>query len=318
MATPVFLTVDTELMWRHHSARLPPQAVVAQSLEPAGVGIGWQLERLADHGLKACFFVDPLPVALYGMAAIAPTVEAILRAGQEVQLHAHPNWIGAALGDGGRTHGRFELINLSRAEQQAVLARARDLLIACGAPPPIAFRAGSYGANDDTIDALHALGFTYDSSHNGSAHPWPSALSLPPRRIAPVAHRGLTEVPVTLIETPGGGWRHFQICALSSGEMRAALAHAVAQRHAAVTIVSHGFELANRQGTRANRIHVRRFETLCRTLTERSAVLPTVHFTDRPDLRLEQDDRPLPPRRLRTRWRQAEQVWSNLVEERSA
>ncbi|MEP9400663.1 polysaccharide deacetylase family protein [Sphingomonas sp. VNH70] len=318
MATPVFLTIDTELMWRHHAAGMATQAVVARSLDPAGVGVRWQLSVLAAHGLKACFFVDPLPVALYGMDAIAPTIEAILAAGQEVQLHAHPNWIGAALHDGGQAHGRFELIDLSTPEQQAVLARARDLLTACGAPPPIAFRAGSYGANDDTIDALRALGFVYDSSHNGSAYPWPSAIGLSPERIAPVAHRGLIEVPVTLIGTPGGGRRHFQICALSVSEMRAALRHAIANDHAAVTIVSHGFELANRDGTHANRIHVRRFRALCRMLAEQTATLPTVHFADRPALRLGRDDRPLPSRRMRTGWRQAQQLWSNLFEERRA
>ncbi len=318
MATPVFLTIDTELMWRHHAAALSPDTVVARSLEPAGVGVTWQLERLRAHGLKACFFVDPLPARLYGMGAIAPTVEAILTAGQEVQLHLHPNWVGAALGDRGQAHGRFELVDLSRQEQQDVLGEARDLLRAAGAPDPVAFRAGSYSADDTILDALAALGFAYDSSHNGAHHPWPSAIDLSPGLIAPVAHRGLIELPVTTIALPGGGRRHFQICALSAAEMRAALAHAAANDHAAVTIVSHGFELANRQGTRANRIHVRRFEALCATLAARADELPTTHFRDRPPLRMGQDDRPLPASAWRTRRRQVEQLWSNMVEERAA
>ncbi len=317
MTTPVFLTIDTELMWRHHAADLPADTVVQRSLEPAGVGVTWQLERLRVHGLKACFFVDPLPARLYGMAAIAPTVEAILAAGQEVQLHLHPNWAGAALTDRHRAHV-FELVDLSRQAQQDLLGEARDLLRAAGAPDPVAFRAGSYSANDVTLDALAALGFTYDSSHNGAHHPWPSMIALSPDRIAPVEHRGLIEVPVTTIAMPGGGRRHFQICALSAAEMRAALVHAAAERHAAVTIVSHGFELANRAGTRANRVHVRRFETLCRTLAADADRLPTTHFRDRPPLRLGQDDRPLPASAFRTRWRQVEQLWSNLIEERAA
>ncbi len=317
MATPVFLTIDTELMWRHHAADLPPPTVVARSLEPAGVGVAWQLERLRAYGLKACFFVDPMPARLYGMDAIAPTVAAILAAGQEVQLHLHPNWVGARVGDRGQAHGRFELVDLSRAEQQDLLAEARDLLRAAGAPEPVAFRAGSYSANDATLDALAALGFAYDSSHNGAHHPWPSAIDLSPELIAPVAHRGLVELPVTTIATPGGR-RHFQICALSAGEMRAALTHAAAQTHAAVTIVSHGFELANRSGTRANRVHVRRFEALCTLLAAHADRLPTTHFRDFPALRLGQDDRPLPANALRTARRQVEQLWSNLVEERAA
>ena len=317
MATCVFLTVDTELMWRHHAAGLAPDEIARRSLEPAGVGIAYQLATLARHALKACFFVDPMPALVYGIEPIRAVVAAILGAGQEVQLHLHPNWAGASAEDRA-AHGPFELIDLSEHRQRELLAQARDLLEAAGAPRPIAFRAGSYAANDATLAALTSLGFAYDSSHNGSEHPWPSAIGLPVRQIAPVVRGGLIEVPVTVIEDRAGALRHFQLCALSIAEMRAALDHAAAADHAAVTIVSHGFELANRAGTRANAVHVRRFEALCAMLAARRATLPTTHFVDRPELALDRDDAPLGPSLLRTRWRQAEQLWSNLVAERAA
>ena len=318
MTTPVFLTVDTELMWRHHIDGLDRVAIYDRSMEPAGVGVTYQLEMLGRHGLKACFFVDPMPALIFGLESTRRVVESILEAGQEVQLHLHPHWTGAKHGDGGASFGRFEMIAYSQSEQQDLIAGAADLLKAAGAPAPIAFRAGSYSANDDTLRALAALGFTYDSSHNGAEHPWPSAIGLPNTHIAPVEREGLIELPVTLIEDRPGALRNFQICALSAGEMRAALEHAVIENHAAVTIVSHGFELANRSGTRANAVHVRRFEALCGLLAEWSQLLPTTHFADRPALRLDQADAPLGPNSLRTRWRQAEQLWSNMVEERAA
>src|SRR3546814_6360547 len=96
-----------------------------------------------------------------------------------------------------------------------------------------------------------------------AATPWPSRIGLPADTIAPVVRAGLVELPVTLIEDAPGSLRNVQVCALSIGEIRAALDHAVAEDHAAVTIVSHSFELANRAGTRANGIHARRFEALC-------------------------------------------------------
>lgn len=316
--TRVFITIDTELMWRHHSGNLDPATIVQRSLEPAGVGIGWQLDQLRRHQLKACFFVDPMPCLLFGTEWMKRVVGAILGEGQEVQLHIHPNWAGAKLGDGGAAHAPYELIDYSYDEQVDLLAGASDMLTAAGAPEPIAFRSGSYSASDDTLAALAELNFLYDSSHNGSEHPWPSAISLERTRIAPIAHRGVIEVPVTLIEDQRGHLRHFQICALSAAEMRDALSHAVREDHAAVTIVGHGFELANRAGTRPNAVHVRRFEALCRILAERRGVLMTTHFADRPDLPLDRDDKPLAPNALRTRLRQAEQLWSNLVEERAA
>ncbi|UZK65992.1 polysaccharide deacetylase [Sphingomonas sp. M1-B02] len=318
MPTRVFITIDTELMWRHHVAGLDADTIVQRSLEPAGVGVGWQLAELKRHGLKACFFVDPMPALVYGLDPIKRIVGAILEAGQEVQLHLHPNWTGAHAGDRGASYGPFELIDYSLKEQVELLSGAADMLLAAGAPEQIAFRSGSYSASDDTLGALAQLGFVYDSSHNGSEHPWPSAISLGPRQIAPIAHCGIIEVPVTLIEDQKGHLRHFQICALSAAEMRAALDHAVARNHVAVTIVSHGFELANRAGTRANGVHVRRFEALCRMLAERQGGLATAHFADRPHMALGQDDQPLGPSRLRTGLRQAEQLWSNLVEERAA
>jgi len=318
MPTRVFLTVDTELMWRHHVAGLDADTIVQRSLEPAGVGISWQLEQLAAHGLKACFFVDPMPALVYGLDPIKRVVGAILEAGQEVQLHLHPNWTGAHAGDRGATYGPFELIDYSLAEQVELISGAADMLAAAGAPDPIAFRSGSYSASDDTLAALAKLEFAYDSSHNGSEHPWPSAIGLEPRQIAPVVHRGVIEVPVTLIEDQKGHLRHFQICALSAAEMKAALDHAVREEHAAVTVVSHGFELANRAGTRPNAVHVRRFEALCRMLAERRGALETAHFADRPEMELGRGDAPLAPSMLRTRLRQAEQLWSNWVEERAA
>ncbi len=318
MGNRLFLTIDTEVTWRHHAAALDAATVVQRSLEPAGVGLTFQLERLAACGLKACFFVDPMPALVYGLEPIKRVVGAVLDAGQEVQLHLHPNWTGACVGDRGASHSRFEMAEYSRDEQQSLIAAARDLLMAAGAPKPVAFRAGSYGANDDTIDALAALGFAYDSSHNGAHHPWPSTIGLPQRQIAPLAYRGLTEVPVTLIEDRAGRLRNFQICALSAGEIECALNHALCEGHAAVTIVSHSFELANRSGTRANLVHVRRFEALCAMLQAAQAGLVTSHFADHPQLALGRDDRPLGPSLLRTGRRHAEQLWSNLIAERAA
>jgi hypothetical protein len=315
MATPVFITIDTEFAGRHYAAGLDLETIYERSIEPAGVGLTYQLERLNRFGLKACFFVDPMPAMVFGLDPMRRIVELILTAGQEVQLHLHPNWVSANCND--RTRGgRFHMHEYSRAEQVNLIEGARQLLIAAGAPKPIAFRAGSYSANDDTLAALASAGILYDSSHNG-AEVQHSRVSLAAERIAP-ADLPVIEVPVTVIEDMPGALRPFQICALSTGEMNAALDHAQDQNHAAVTIVSHGFELANRAGTSPNGVHVRRFEALCERLAADADTLPTMHFADRPSLRTEREDAPLGPDLLRTRWRQAEQLWSNWVSERAA
>lgn len=310
MATRILLTVDTELRWDRHVSGASWQENLALSFDPAGVGVGYQLGRLAAHGLKACFFLDPMPALVYGIEPIRRMVEPILAAGQEVQLHIHPSWADPE-------HPVFELTGLDRQTQLGLIRTARDLLIEAGAPPPIAFRSGSYAADLSTLEALAALGIRYDSSHNGSHHPDPSALPLDPRQIAPALIEGLIEIPVTQIEQRPGRLRHLQICAVSFDEMRAALIHAADEDHPIVAIVGHSFELATRRGERANPALVRRFEKLCAFLAANRERLPTARFSDLAGLRLDAEAFPLRSGAVRTAARMAQQAWANAVHERS-
>ena len=315
MPTRVLLTVDTELLWRHYVRGRGWRENLRLSYEAAGVGVPWQLETLRRHRLKAVFFVDPMPAEVYGIEPIRRMVEPILAAGQEVQLHLHPWWRSVA--QGVAEGANFELTCFSAPEQQELIAAARDLLVEAGAPEPIAFRSGSFAADERTIGALRALGFAYDSSHNGSHHPDPSALPLSPAQIAPVDLDGVIEIPVGQIEDSPGRLRHLQLCAVSAEEMEAALVHAQAASHPLVTIVSHGFELATRDGERPNRSLCRRFERLCAFLSERRHELPTAGFADLAELPLDRSAQPLPARSLRTARRMVGQAWSNLVYERT-
>jgi hypothetical protein len=315
MPTRVLLTVDTELTWGHYARGGSWQENLACSYEAAGVGVPWQLERLREHGLKACFFVDPMPAMVYGLEPIRRMVEPILAAGQEVQLHIHPFWQSVA--EGVTEGANFELTCFGAEDQRDLVETARDLLVEAGAPAPIAFRSGSYAANAATLGAVRAAGMRYDSSHNGSHHPVPSELPLDPACIAPVEIGGIVEIPVTQIEDSPGRLRHLQLCAVSAEEFESAFDHALAEGNPLVTIVSHSFELASRDGQRANRTLVRRFERLCALLADRSEELPTAWFSDLDDLPLARAATPLPARSLRSARRKVQQLWSNAVYERA-
>lgn len=310
MATRILLTIDTELRWEPRERGASWRENLALSYDSAGVGVPHQLARLGEHGLKACFFVDPMPALVYGIEPIRRMVEPILEAGQEVQLHLHPAWADPA-------NPMFELAGLGRDRQLELIRTASDLLVEAGAPRPIAFRAGSYAADLDTLKALKAAGIRYDSSHNGSQHPWASELPLDPRQIAPVRLEGVIEVPVSVIDQGSRGLRHLQICAVSFDEMRASALHAERNAHPVVTIVGHSFELAARGGDRAHPMLVRRFERLCRFLAEQRDRLPTAHFADLDGVRLDAQARPLRSPALRTAARMAQQLWGNAVYERT-
>jgi len=313
--TQVLLTVDTELTWAPYARGASWEENLAVSFDPAGVGVPWQLDLLGRHGLKACFFVDPMPALVYGIEPIRRMVAPILAAGQEVQLHVHPVWQSVAEGV---AEGRdFELTRFGAEDQLDLIETARDLLVEAGAPPPIAFRAGGYAADVGTLAALLELGLAFDSSHNGSHHPDPSALPLEPDLIGPADLGGLVEVPVTQICEGPGRLRHLQLCAVSGEEIEAALRHAQRERHPLATLVSHSFELASRDGRRANRTLCRRFERLCAFLAGHSDSLPTAHFADLEIAAAPARGAPLPPQPWRRARRMAEQAWSNALYERS-
>lgn len=317
MATRVLLTVDTELTWRHFARGADWRENLALSYDPAGVGVPWQLEQLARHDLKACFFVDPMPALVYGIEPIRQMVAPIIAAGQEIQLHCHSFWWDLA--NFKQRQARFELTAFDADEQRVLIAAARDLLIEAGAPMPTAFRSGSYAANADTLAALASLGIGHDSSHNGAEHPWPSALPLDAHLVDPMPLLGVMELPVSQIRRGDGGLRPLQLCALSSEEMHAALRHAGANDHPLVTIVSHSFELASRDGRRVNRLVRRRFERLCAFLDAHRTTLPTVTISELPAFAPPATrSQPLPPRPLRTVRRLVEQGWGNAVYERPA
>jgi hypothetical protein len=315
MATRVLITVDTELGWRPYRGGASWAENLALSFDPAGVGVPWQLRVLAEHRLSACFFVDPMPALVYGLEPVKRMVGPILEAGQEVQLHLHSCWASVAEGDA--EGSGFELNGFTPARQAELVRTARDLLMLAGAPRPVAFRAGSYAADEATLDAIREAGMGFDSSHNGSHHPWPSALPLDRRQIAPVALRGIVEVPVTQIEQRPGSLRHLQLCAVSAREIEDALLHAHANLHPAATIVSHSFELATRDGLRRNRTVCARYERLCRFLADRRDSLPTARFDSLGPLPLGRPAEPLGARPLRTAFRMAEQLWANSVYERA-
>ncbi len=314
----VVLSIDTELTWRHHVAGFGWEENYALSIEPAGVGLSYQLEMLKRYGLKACFFVDPMPAKLFGLDPVKRMVETVIEGGQQVQLHLHPMWDKAKLDGSTVPDMVFELTDLDFNAQRAMISEARDLLVAAGAPQPTAFRSGSYAVNDDSLRALADIGIAIDSSHNGCEAPWPSGLDLPPDHVAPTRYLGVTELPVSQIRLANGGVRHLQICAVSLAEMSWALDHAAEQGHPVTTIVGHSFELATRGGGQANAVVKSRFDGLCKLLAERSERQPTLYYGMLKDVPCGLNLEPAAASMPLVASRMISQFWANLIERRAA
>jgi hypothetical protein len=313
--TQVLITIDTELSAALFQAGADSDTNFAYSIACNGHGIDWQMDLLDAHHLKGVFFIDPMPALVYGPDVVARIVQPIVARGHEAQLHLHPEWLEWAkdqpVGNRrGRSIGDFDFD-----DQVTLITLARQLLIDAGAPSPAAFRAGNYGANDDSLRVLAKLGIKWDSSFNPTFIGDPCQIGLGIDQIDPVERLGVIEMPVSAIEDRPGHLRHAQICALSSHEMTDALNHAAATRRPAFTIVTHSFEMMSRDRKRPNRSVIGRFETLCRTVAEH-ADLSSSGFTPLDLSPATTMPERAPPGYIRTAKRFAEQAFATLAYER--
>jgi hypothetical protein len=318
--TQVLITIDTELSPLLYQQGADADVNFSASIDgrtDSGVfGIGWQMDRLEASGLKGVFFIDPMPALVYGPGVIARIVGPIRDRGHDVQLHIHTEWLTWAL-DPPVTARGSNIGDFSLADQIALIGYARDALMAAGAACPLAFRAGNYGADDDTLRALATLGIKWDSSFNVPYIGAPCAIGLSKDVIEPLRHLSVNELPVAGIHDAPGHVRHAQICALSAREMKDALDHAVLIGQSAFAIVTHSFEMLSRDRKRANPVVMRRFDALCRHIA-RDARLISAVFADLPAPRHDSEGvgERLPPNLGRTTARVAEQAMATLLYER--
>lgn len=320
--TTLLITVDTELSSLLHERGVGLEENVRRSIwaeaQGRAYGIGWQMDMLDRYNLKGVFFVDPMPALVHGTDFLKPIVTTIVERGHEVQMHVHTEWLDWARDSpvGGR-QGR-NIADFARDDQIRLLGLAKSWLEQAGAPAITAFRAGNFGANDDTLRALAAIGVRWDSSVNAAYLGRECGISARIDQIDAVPIWGVNELPVSGIIDRPGGFRPAQVCAMSAAEMRVGLHHAAREGHDAFVVVTHSFEMLSRDRRRSNRAVLKRFERLCRE----AARLPRIRnggFCDlSPDL-VRRHDRVMtrvPPNRLRTGLRLFEQIWATWRYER--
>src|SRR4051794_24581280 len=95
--TKIVLTVDTEpsiagaFVNPSHTPLL--HEPVAGEINGKSEALGFITEMLSRHNLAATFFVEAAHTRFFGTRAMGAYVERLVRAGQDVQLHLHPNWL---------------------------------------------------------------------------------------------------------------------------------------------------------------------------------------------------------------------------------
>lgn len=292
----VFLTFDIEVWcngWDQLDAKFPGsfERYVYGRSRHGDYALPQTLAILNRHGLKGVFFVEPLFAARFGQEHLETIVRLIRDAGQEVQLHMHPEWVNEArqplIENSARK--RQHLCYYTLDEQTALIAHGRQALEAAGSGTISAFRAGSFAVNRDSFEALRRNAIFLDTSlnrcHEISA---PEVLQEHARESAFVV-QDVTTFPVTVMTDGFGKDRPAQVGACSFHEMRDALLHAHRIGTESFVVVSHNFEmLKTNDSSDPDWYVVKRFEQLCAFLAQHTDQFTVRGFSD--DLRLAPGD----------------------------
>jgi hypothetical protein len=283
MRTRVYITVDVECAEERGRG---PGATPVQGWDVRvwgrfanqhrELGIRLIMDELEEHGHRGTFFVEALGSRYFGLDGLRDTCTTLRARGHDVQLHTHPVQIHADWRTRGEEPAPDDIGAYGRAEQARLLRDGLGRLAECGVPRDelVAFRAGNYGANNDTWLAMKEAGLCLSSNYN------PCYFDKNCKMRAPGAAAGLFEatsgvweLPISNMRERGGAHRHTQITAISSAEMRDYLTQAHALGLGEVTIVTHSFELyhvdsiADRRG-RVNRVNHGRMRALARFLAD--------------------------------------------------
>jgi hypothetical protein len=286
----VYFTVDTESSmggaWRSPARRpLAAERHVFCRRGAQELGIPLIVQLLKRYGLRGTFFVETLATRCLGEADTRSIFDFLLEAGQDVQLHIHPNfrfyaeW-RKAQGDGTPytlPQRRDEIGAFEETLQLDLLGEAARYFEQFTGVAPKAFRAGCYAGSNRMMRCLRQLGITADSSFNPC---YAADLSFPgeaPRPNRVEAIEGVWEIPVTVARTklPEGynGFKFADCTSLCFAELRAMLDACAAGGQKHFVIVFHSFSAVKTKdetyaGLRPNRIVIRRLEQTLRYLSE--------------------------------------------------
>lgn len=270
----VFLTVDVEIWpsswWdlNQNSFRKDFQRYIYGSTTRGDYGVPFQLKLLNEYDLKAVFLVETLFACEFGIEWLKEIVELIQDAGQEVQMHLHPEWIGRMTDSILPGKKARRLLDYSLDDQIFIIGIGKEKLQEAGVNRVTAFRAGGYSANTDTLTALAKNNLLFDTSYNPCIYGDLGGIAPEGFLHQPNKINGIYEFPVSVFQDRPNHYRHLQLGACSFSELSNMLYQAEQSQWDYLVIVSHGFELLNRAKNRVDPIVVRRFEKLLRFLAD--------------------------------------------------
>jgi hypothetical protein len=266
----VFFTVDVEVWcdgWENIDDKFASalDQYIYGTTKQGSFGMPYQLKVMNDHGLTSVCFIEPLFSARFGQQPLDEIVGLVNEAGHEVQLHLHTEWVDEAREPllQGITEKRQHLRYFTADEQTSLISSGLRMLQRAGAEDVNAFRAGSFGFNRDTLDALAANSVPFDSSYNATLFGPDSGVRPGEQLWSPFECAGVCEYPMTVFKDGTGKIRHVQLTACSFAEIEGLLWSALEEGYTSFILLSHSFELLNPDKDRPDGVVLNRFRKLC-------------------------------------------------------
>lgn len=194
MLQKVLVSIDTE-----GPAGTDPveRMIYGKTADGQEYGIHYLMKLFSDRKIKGLFFVDIPEIADHGEDRIERVLKDIDANGHDAGVHVHPDHMADI--------NRRYLWQYTKEEQYEIIARCTDFYEKTLKKQPLSFRAGRYGADNNTLQVLDELGYKYDMSEFHSSRYCRITPEVTWNRVVKCGENGLKEVPVTTfrsISTP--------------------------------------------------------------------------------------------------------------------
>ena len=151
--TYLLLTVDTEASM-YKERPLDIDKMVYGRIGNEQYGISRIMDICDEFDFKGTFFTSIFEYAHYGEERIGDICRYVHQRGHDVQLHTHPNW----------KYDRRFMWQYTLQEQTDIIREGKEKIHQWIGVAPIAHRAGSFGADRNTLQALKGNDIPIDCS----------------------------------------------------------------------------------------------------------------------------------------------------------
>lgn len=240
------------------------------------LGIPLMMAIAEEHGLRLTFFVETLGRLAFGIEPLQEVVRNIIQRGHDIQLHLHPSYRTFLRPKPWHPPESDFMRAYSIVQQVGMLEDGVRTLRECGAPRVIAFRAGCFGANETTLQALHTVGLLVDSSYNAARIGDECGFQSISINDVWRWGTGVYELPITCFYDRSLGrkkLRALDINGTSFGEIKSVLNSAYSAAARCVVVLLHSFSFIKAYDNQYTSLRVRsnviqRFRRLCAFLEQ--------------------------------------------------